>query len=218
MSEETINDYLAQYPAHPEVKNVFRKEYRSPCINIYRSIQYTGEGNGNPLQYSCLQNSMDGGAWQATVHGVAKSQTRLSDFTFFLQFLLENEMATHSSVLAWRIPMDRGAWWATVYGAAELDTTKQRTYIHTYSIRNILVYRIQKSLYSKWWWWFSHSVVSDSCDPVDCSPPGSSVHGIFQARIMEWIATSFSRGSSQQVTDNKQVAMCGYPDVLHLFI
>ena len=41
-----------------------------------------GEGNGNPLQYSCLENPMEGGAWQATVHGVAKSQTRLSDFTF----------------------------------------------------------------------------------------------------------------------------------------
>ena len=41
-----------------------------------------GEGNGNPLQYSCLENSMDGGAWWATVHGVTKSQTRLSDFTF----------------------------------------------------------------------------------------------------------------------------------------
>ena len=39
-----------------------------------------GEGNGNPLQYSCLENPMDGGAWWATVHGVAKSQTRLSDF------------------------------------------------------------------------------------------------------------------------------------------
>ena len=42
-----------------------------------------GEGNGNPLQYSCLENPMDGGTWWATVHGVAKSQTRLSDFTFF---------------------------------------------------------------------------------------------------------------------------------------
>ena len=46
-----------------------------------------GEGNGNPLQYSCLENSMDGGAWWATVHGVAKSQTRLSNFIFFLSFL-----------------------------------------------------------------------------------------------------------------------------------
>ena len=46
-----------------------------------------GEGKGNPFQYSCLENSMDGGAWWATVHGVAKSQTQLSDFTvFFLSF------------------------------------------------------------------------------------------------------------------------------------
>ena len=45
--------------------------------------------------------------------------------------------------------------------------------------------------------WFSHSVVSDSCDPMDCSPPGSSVQGVSQARILEWGAISFSRGSSQ---------------------
>ena len=64
-----------------------------------------GEGNGNPLQYSCLENPMDGGAWEAAVHGVAKSQTRLSEFTFTFHFhALEKEMATHSSVLAWRIP------------------------------------------------------------------------------------------------------------------
>ena len=63
------------------------------------------EGNGTPLQYSCLENPMDGGAWWAAVHGVAKSRTRLSDFTFTFHFhALEKEMATHSSVLAWRIP------------------------------------------------------------------------------------------------------------------
>ena len=56
-------------------------------------------------QYSCLENPMDGGAWWAAVHGVAKSWTRLSDFTFTFHFhALEKEMATHSSVLAWRIP------------------------------------------------------------------------------------------------------------------
>ena len=64
-----------------------------------------GEGNGTPLQYSCLENPMDRGAWWAAVHGVAESRTRLSDFTFTFQFhALEKEMATHSSVLAWRIP------------------------------------------------------------------------------------------------------------------
>ena len=64
-----------------------------------------GEGNGTPLQYSCLEYPMDGGAWKAAVHGVAKSRTLLSDFTFTFHFhALEKEMATHSSVLAWRIP------------------------------------------------------------------------------------------------------------------
>ena len=65
----------------------------------------SGEGNGNPLQCSCLENPLYGGAWWAAVHGVAKSETRLSDFTFTFHFhALEKEMATHSSVLAWRIP------------------------------------------------------------------------------------------------------------------
>ena len=64
-----------------------------------------GEGNGNPLQYSCLENPMDRGAWLTAVHGVAKSRARLSDFSFTFHFhALEKEMATHSSVLAWRIP------------------------------------------------------------------------------------------------------------------
>ena len=63
------------------------------------------EGNGTPLQYSCPENPMDGGAWWAAVHGVTKSQTRLSNFTLTFHFhILEKEMATHSSILAWRIP------------------------------------------------------------------------------------------------------------------
>src|SRR5574338_133843 len=67
--------------------------------------KWDGEGNGTPLRYSCLENPMHGGAWWAAVHGVAKSRTRLSDFTFTFYFhALEKEMATHSSVLAWRIP------------------------------------------------------------------------------------------------------------------
>ena len=66
---------------------------------------YNGEDDGTPLQYSCLENPMDRGAWEAAVHGVAKSQTQLNDFTFTFHFhALENEMATQSSALAWRIP------------------------------------------------------------------------------------------------------------------
>ena len=66
---------------------------------------FLGEGNGTPLQYSCLENPMDGGAWKAAVHGVAKSRTRLSNFTFTFHFhALEKAMAPHLSTLAWKIP------------------------------------------------------------------------------------------------------------------
>jgi len=74
-------------------------------VALYNVVFISGEGDGTPLQYSCLENPMDGGAWWAAVHGVARSRTRLSDFTFPFHFhALEKEMATHSSVLAWRIP------------------------------------------------------------------------------------------------------------------
>ena len=73
--------------------------------NVHSAFEQYSEGNGTPLQHSCLENPMDGGAWWAAVHGVAKSWTRLSDFTFTFHFhALEKEMATHSCVLAWRIP------------------------------------------------------------------------------------------------------------------
>ena len=86
----------------------------------------TGEGNGTPLQYSCLENPMDGGAWWAAVHGVARSRTRLSDFTFTFHFhALEEEMATHSSVLAWRIPGTAGpGGQRCLWGRTESDTTE----------------------------------------------------------------------------------------------
>ena len=81
------------------------EKYHSNCGFLSLVIYSFGEGNGTPLQYSCLENPMDGGAWKAAVHGVAEGRTRLSDFTFTFHFhALEKEMATHSSVLAWRIP------------------------------------------------------------------------------------------------------------------
>ena len=75
-------------------------------VLIFKDAQHTyGEGHGTPLQYSCLENPMDRGAWWAAIHGIAKSPIQLSDFTFTFHFhALEKEMGTHSSVLAWRIP------------------------------------------------------------------------------------------------------------------
>ena len=82
------------------------------------------KGNGTPLQYSCLETPMDGGAWWAAVHGVTKSRMRLSDFTFTFHFhALEKEMATHSSVLAWRIPGTGSLVGFRLWGHTELDTT-----------------------------------------------------------------------------------------------
>ena len=90
-------------------------------LRMYISNEFsskTGEGNGNPLQYSCLENPMDGGAWWAEVHGVTKSQTQLSNFMFTFHFhALEKEMATHSSVLAWRIPGMGEPGWLTSMGS-----------------------------------------------------------------------------------------------------
>ena len=78
---------------------------RLSSFSLLSAISMVREGNGNPLQYSCLETPMDGGAWWAAVHGVAKGQTWLSDFTFTFHFhALEKKMATHSTVLAWRIP------------------------------------------------------------------------------------------------------------------
>ena len=84
-----------------------------------------GEGSGTPLQHSCLENPTDRGAWWAAVHRVAKSRTRLSDFTLTFHFhASEKEMATHSSILALENPRDGGAWWAAVYGVTQSDTTE----------------------------------------------------------------------------------------------
>ena len=83
----------------------------------------TQRRNGNPLQYSCLENPMGGGAWWATVHGVTKSRTRLSDFHFTFHFhALEKEMATPSSVLAWRIPGTGEPGGLPIYGVAQSRT------------------------------------------------------------------------------------------------
>ena len=113
-----------------------------------------GGGNGNPLQYPCLENPMDRGAWWATVRGVTKSQTRLKQL---------------SSSCSWADITD---CWGSSLGDSQ---------------RFILL--IERLLFfSRCIWLF--------CDPMDYNPPGSSVRGISQARILEWVAISFSKESS----------------------
>ena len=91
-------------------------------FSLWLSSSILGEGNGTPLQYSCLENPMDGGAWWAAVHKVAKSRTRLSDFNFTFHFSLScigegNGNPLQCSCL--ENPRDGGAWWAAVYGVAQ---------------------------------------------------------------------------------------------------
>ena len=97
--------YLARisFKIDGKVKNFLDKQK----LREFRTTKPAfGEGNGTPLQYFCLENPMDGVAWKYAVHGVSESRTRLSNFTFTFHFhALEKEMASHSNVLAWRIPV-----------------------------------------------------------------------------------------------------------------
>ena len=153
-----------------------------------------GEGNGNPLQYSCLENPMDGGAWWATVHGVSKSQIRLSDFTFTFHFhVLEKKMATHSSILAWRIPgMEEpgglpsmglhrvGHDWCDLAAAAaacHYVIIKWAAFFFLLMVHKVLVFCTISGILDL------IVVVAQLCptlcDPMDCSTPGFPVHHHF---------------------------------------
>ena len=103
-----------------------KKGNAKECSNYHKIelILHLSKSNGTPLQYSCLENPMDGGTCWATVHEVSKSQTPMSDFTFTFHFhALEKEMATHSSVLAWRMP-GMGKPGGCLWGGTESDTTE----------------------------------------------------------------------------------------------
>ena len=121
-----------------------------------------GEGNGNPLQYPCLENLMDRGAWWAAVHGFAKSQARLSTLTTAAKSL--QSCPTLCSPRPW-------------------DSPGKNTGVGCHFLLQCMKVK-------------SESEVTQLCptlrDPMDCSLPGSSTHGIFQARVLEWGAIAFS--------------------------
>ena len=103
------------------VKNLPANAGRSKRPGSGRS---PGGGHSNPLQYSCLENLMDRGAWQATVHGVAQSQTRLKQLSMHACIGEGNGKPFQCSCL--ENPKDRGAWWAAVYGVAQSQTQLTR--------------------------------------------------------------------------------------------
>ena len=130
-------------------KSIHVNETTPPILLALLSL--FGEGNGTPLQYSCLENPMDGGAWWAAVHGVDKSRTRLSDFTFTFHFpALEKAVATHSSVVAWRIPRDGGALWAAICGVAQSQTRLKWLSSSTLFNPSLLIVYIQDQILAKY--------------------------------------------------------------------
>ena len=116
-----LRGHLEQLPQLP----FLRQRHPSKDDNCWWLHPLVGEGSGSPLQCSCLENPIDGGAWWAAVHGVAKSQTRLSNFTFTSHVhALEKEMENHFSVLAWRVPGMGGLVGCRLWGRTESDTTE----------------------------------------------------------------------------------------------
>ena len=142
-----------------------------------------GEGNGNPLQYSCLKNSMKRGGWWATVCAWAKNQTWARCYI--------TTVSTYVSILhGWITSHHQFCGFNTAptcnLGASHVD--ERSGYTHTH----IRVYQSYSTLGS----------------PKDCSPLGSSVHGILQARILEWVTIPFSRGSSQPRDQTQTQVSC----------
>ena len=180
-----------------------------------------GGGNGNPLQYSCMDNPMDRGFWWAKVHWVAKNQTWLASMhtpvslylfcppptnllsTLFLEsyFLNINLTITLFRTCLWlhitlktEVPkFHKSQWLCIAVISLSALWLKRNTYLFDLLSNEVCV---------------CVCVCAQSCpalhDPLDCNPPGSSVHGIFQARILEWVAIFCPRGSSRP-TDQTHV-------------
>ena len=129
-------------------------------LHFHFSLSCIGEGNGNPLQCSCLENPRDGGAWWAAVYGVAQGQTRLKR----LSSCSSSSLSQVSLSLPYLVFVE---------------------------------HLVGVVLVAQW--------CPTLCDPMNCSPPGSSAHGILQARTLEWVAMPFSRGYFQP-TDQSRVS------------
>ena len=124
-SSKCEDENLATWHTRVTFLHIYRDHY---YLHLYSLEKDCGDGNGTPLQYSCLENPMDG-AWWATVHGVAKSWTRLSDFTFTFHFPLScigegNGNPLQCSCL--EKPRDGGNWWAAIYGVTQSQTWLKR--------------------------------------------------------------------------------------------
>ena len=144
-------------------------------LHIHFSLSWIGEGNGNPLQCSCLENPRDGGAWWAAISGVAQSRTRLKRLSSsmckifyrcvvkYLYMNIRHQKENHKARCLSPEGKTQVCVCVCLCGHAHVHVPVQSC--------------------------------PTLCDPMDCNPPGSSIRGILQARILEWVTISFSRGS-----------------------
>ena len=172
-----------------------RKE--SPCNtehpgSIIESGRAPGEGNGNPLQYSCLENPTDRGAWQLQPMGSLRSQTWLSDWT-------ASEIIYSSWTFYLKYSFDFKSLKLSLKHIL-LSNCFQRMIAHHVNYNILLSVLVAQSCLTL-------------CDPVYYSPPGSSVHGILQTKTLEWVSMPFFRGSSQ-IRDGTQTC-CIAGGLLH---
>ena len=158
-----------------------------------------GEGNGSPLQYSCRENPMDRGGWRTIVHRVGKSQTRVkwlsiytlssrSRVSFCYPCLEEFSLQSFQNYRTWKFILNQYCCSSTVTAESYFVFIFGHFLWQLNTIVPVCLHACVCSV---------AQLCLTLCNPVDCSPPGSSVHGTLRARIMEWVAISFSRGSSR---------------------
>ena len=162
-------------------------------LHFHFSVSCIGEGNGNPLRCSCLESPRDGGAWWAAVYGVAQSRTRLK----WLSSLAAPSLRQCSSDQQHKYHLEnvRNACSqppAPIYYIRNSEGIVQQSAFEQPPWEILIDAKVWASRYCSPV--LSHSVMSNSCDLVDCSRPESTVHGIFQARILEWVAHFLFQG------------------------
>ena len=152
-----------------------------------------GKGNGTPLQYSCLENPMDGGAWWAAIYGVTQSWTRLKRLSSSMHIFKDTIRMPDkkgSAAAAKLLLSDsmRPHRWQPTRLFCPWDSPGKNTGVGgCHFLLQCTKVKSESEV---------AQLYQTPSDPMDCSPPGSSIHGIFQARVLEWVAIAFSKKGS----------------------
>ena len=162
------------------------------------------EGNGTPLQYSCLENPMDGGAWWAAVHGVMKSRTQLTSLLLFTSMHWWKKWQPTPVFLPGN-PRDRGAWWAAIYGVAQSRTRlKWLSCSSSFILSGVISPLISSSILGTY-------QPEEFIFQCAIFLPFHTVHGVLKVRILKWFAIPFSSGPHFVRTVHHDPSISGGP-------